>query len=330
MKNKLFIAVTIAAILLWVGCNQTCNKKVEENKPSPVELKLGWIFSGSYAPEALASKEFAKQNKIEIKLEPGGLGKDPLKLVGDNEFGVAASDEVLHAVDKGGDFVIIGLINYNSPACYISLEKYNIKTPKDLEGKTVGILPFGGTGLIYKILLKKNGIDETKIKEVTVYPDLKVFIAGKTHQVQPAFIYDETVTLDEQGIKYNVLEPKDFNVSFKGAVYFTTGNTVKNNPNLVQEFVNTMAAGVNGAINNPEKAIQALKEIAPDIDPSRELKVWRKGIEYYQGYNNQPLTSDLESWNDMITEMKSLGEIKGEIDLNTVLNFSFINRFYNM
>lgn len=323
MKN---LIITFAFLVGSISCN---NGGETNSKNKSTTLKLNWIYTGSFAPEALSAKEVASRNNLTLKLEPGGQGKDPLKLVGDNEFGAAAADEILRANDKGGQFVIIGVINYNSPACFLSLEKDNIRTPKDFEGKTIGILPFGSTGLVYKLLLKKAGVDALKLKEVTVYPDLKVFLSGKTHQVQPAFIYDETVSLDLQNIRYNVIEPKDYGVVFKGPCYFTTVNTVKNNPELVQAFINTVAQGMNEAIKNPERAIKALKEIAPDINEARELKVWRKGAPYYMGYNNQPLTSDTNSWHEMIEELKSFGEIKNEPDLSTVLNFKFVNKFYS-
>jgi len=327
MKNRFLIIVAVAALL--ASCNQSNNNQTTENKKLSTTLKLNWIFTGSFAPEAYAKDKFASTHNLDLTIEAGGLGKDPLKLVGDNEFGTAAADEVLRANDKGGDFVIIGLINYNSPACFISQQEKNIQTPKDLEGKTVGILPFGSTGLIYKIMLKKNNVDQSKIKEITVYPDLKIFLSGKSHDVQPAFIYDETVSLDLEGIKYNVLEPKSLGVLFHGPCYFTTRTTVEKNPELVQAFINTMADGVNGAIKSPSEAIKSLKKLSADVNEARELKVWEKGIEYYKGYNDKPLTSDMDSWNEMVKELMEFKEIKTASDLNKALNFSFIDKYYS-
>jgi NitT/TauT family transport system substrate-binding protein len=317
----------IIAIGLLSGCNNG-HKKNNNNEVYKTTLKLNWIFTGAYVSDALAKKEFAKANNLDLSIEQGGQGLDPLKLVKDNEFGAAAADEILRANDKGADFVIIGVINYDSPTCFISLEKENIKTPQDFVGKTVGLLPFGSTGIVYKLLLKKNNIDESKIKEVTVYPDLKVFVSGKTHQVQPAFVFDETVTLENEGIKFNVLEAKDWGVVYKGPCYFTTANTIKNNPQLVQAFINTIATGMNEAIKEPAKAVQALKELAPEINEKRELQMWGKAIPYYRGYNNQPLTSDVESWSAMVVELKGFNEIKNEPDLGKVLDFSFVDKYY--
>ncbi|HEY4325164.1 MAG TPA: ABC transporter substrate-binding protein [Mucilaginibacter sp.] len=324
MKTKITIALAI--LFLTIGC--TNHTKNATDSKLTTTLKLNWIFTGSFAPEAFSAKNYAAKNNLTLKLEPGGQGKDPLKLVKDNEFGAAAADEILHANDKGADFVIVGLINYDSPACFISQEKDNIKTPKDFEGKTVGILPFGSTGLIYKILLKKARVDESKIKEVSVYPDLKIFLTGHTHQVQPAFIYDETVSLDLLNVKYNIIEPAKYGVVFKGPCYFTTAKTVAENPALVKAFIATMAQGMNAAIARPVDAVKALKAVAPEINESRELKVWVKGAPYYRGHSNKPLTWDIDSWTNMVSELMAFKELKQTPNLNKTLNATFIDDYY--
>ncbi len=327
MKNKL--TLVLALILSIVVCSQCNKEKTTDNKKLSATLKLNWIYTGSFAGEVLGMKEYSAKNGLDLKIQPGGQGLDPIKLVGDNEFGTAAADEILSANDKGADLIIIGVINYNTPACFISKAGTNITKPQDLIGKKVGLLPFGSTGLVYKSLLKKNNIDESKITEITVSPDLKVFLTTNNHDVQPAFVYDETVSLDEQGIKYNILVPKDWGVNFKGPCYFTKRSTVEKNPELVQAFINTMADGWNATIANPEKAIQALKEVASDINSHRELKVLQKGIEFYKGYDNKPLASNVDSWNEMVNELKGFGVIKNDFNVNKSLNFSFIDRYYN-
>jgi len=291
-------------------------------------LKLNWIYTGSFAPEALAANDDKNEKGIKIRLEPGGQGKDPLKLVGNNEFGIAAADEILRANDKGGDFVIIGVVNHDSPACFLALEKDSISTPKDFEGKKIGILPFGSTGLIYKILLKKNGVDESKISELTVYPDLKIFTSGN-HNVQPAFIYDEPITLQNDGFKFSIIEPKDYGVSFRGPCYFTTRKTIEDNPNLVQSFIDAMIESIYLAIKKPQVAISALKKIDQTINEKRELSVWNAGIPYFTGFNNKPLSTKLDQWDEMLNEMVEFEELSSKPDITKVVNTSFVENYYN-
>lgn len=324
--KKLATMLLVLAVLV-IAFTQ-CNPKPQGDGLSTT-LRLNWIYTGSFAGEVLGQKEFAKKHNLALQIQPGGQGLDPIKLVGDGEFGTAAADEILAANDKGADLVIVGVINYDSPAAFASKAEDNIKSPKDFEGKKVGVLPFGSTGLVYKSLLKKNNVDATKITEQTVSPDLKLFLLGN-YNVQPVFAYDEPVTLESQGINYNLIEPRNFGVKFKGPCYFTRRSTVEKNPALVQAFVNTMADGWREAIKDPAKAIRALKEVSPTIDEGRERKVLEKGIPYYAGYQGRPLTSDIDSWREMVDDLKSFGIIKGDVDLNRVLNFSFINKHYEL
>lgn len=320
------IAITISAFLLW-GCPQ---KPTPQGEKMSASIRFGWIPSASFSGEIAGMKRFAANHNLDLKAEAGGPGLNSIQLVqtGQNTFGTLAADEVLAANDKGADFVIIGVINYISPGGFISLVDKNIKTPKDFEGKKVGLLPFGSTTLLYESMLKKNNVDKKKIQEITISPDMKPFLNG-SYDVHPVFVYDETVTLDQQGIKYNLIEPKNFGVKFKGPVYFCKRETLEKNPELVKAFIETMAEGWNYAINNPDAAIGMLKEFAPEINVEREKQVLAKAIPYYSSYNNQPINSDTESWNEMISELKSLNVIKNDVDLNKVLYLKYITDYYS-
>jgi len=280
MKNKTWIfsiiTIFVVAVLAWFFLGVDSKNVPESNIPK-ASLRFGWIPSASFSGEVIGAKLFAKKNNLDLSLEAGGPGLNPIQLVqaGQNTFGTIAADEVLAANDKGADFVIIGVINYYSPGGFVSLEKENITRPQDLVGKRVGLLPFGSTTLLYESLLRKNNIEKNKVKEIVVSPDLKPFLSG-SYDVHPVFVYDETVTLDMQGIKYNLIEPKDFGVGFKGPVYFCKRETLEKQPQLVQAFIKTMVQGWNYAIENRAEAIKLLKEFAPEIDEKREASVLEK------------------------------------------------------
>jgi NitT/TauT family transport system substrate-binding protein len=106
------------------SCNW--NKKTSKSEAS---LRLNWLTTCSFAGEVVGAEKFAEENSLKLKLDKGGPGLDPIKLVesGVNTFGVAGADLVLSANDKGGDFVIIGLVNYNSPGVWVSKAEKNIK-----------------------------------------------------------------------------------------------------------------------------------------------------------------------------------------------------------
>lgn len=293
------------------------------------KLYLNWIYSGAFAGEIVASNIEGHANGINIDLIEGGQGKDPLKLVKDNMFGIASADEIISAIDKGADYKIIGVVNDDNPTVFVSLIGSNIKTPYDFIGKRVGLLPYGSTGLIYQAMLDKLKIDRSKINEVVVTPDLKTFIVGKVNDVQPAFIFDEPVTLDELKVKYNTIIPKDYGVSYKGACYFTTSNTIVNNPELVKKFIFTMIKSWKYALNNPEKSISEMKKLSGSINEQREINVLNRGVKYYDDGKRHILDTNEDTWADMLNQLLIAKQINRVDIFSNYGDLSFVRKYYS-
>jgi ABC-type nitrate/sulfonate/bicarbonate transport system substrate-binding protein len=65
-------------------------------------------------------------------------------------------------------------------------------------------------------------------------------------------------SLDRQGVRYNLIESKNFGARLKGPVYFTARRLVEKQPGLVEAFLRTMVDGWRFALTNPERSIQLL------------------------------------------------------------------------
>lgn len=300
-------AVAAAGFLYW---RQYVQRSERPSELEQATVYLGWLYSGAYAGEALAARQFDEQFGLQITLQQGGIGLDPLRLIADETFGIAASDEVLKAIaNNGAPLAIVGVLNDDAPAAFAALASSGIRSPQDFVGRRVGILPFGSTRLIYNALLTATKVPRSQITEVPVSPDLRPFAAGTTHDVQPVYVYDEPVTLDQQGVKYNLILPKDYGVAFKGPVYFTTLATLERNPGLVSRFLSAMALGWRAAERSPETAISALKSLAPSIDAARELEVLRRALPYYFSPSRKLFDSDPESWQQMLQTLLDGGII---------------------
>lgn len=320
MKNIFFAA------LITCLCFSAC--KNQSGKLTKVSLRQEWFPTANYAGELFAMYETGKKYGLDIQLDAGADNIDPVKLVisGQNDFGIASSDRILTANENGAKLVVIGVANPNSPTCFISKADKNIKTPKDFENHIVGILTGTNTELIYKILKKKCGLDNSKIKEVEIPFDLATFVAGQ-YDVRPAFVYDEPVSLDLKGIKYNLIKPADYGVNFLGTVYFTTEETIKNKPEIVQSFVNALADGWNMAFKNPSQAIKYLKQYDKDIDTNRETLSLKKAIPYFKGDNGRVLTCNFNKWNEMVNSLKDLGILK-TLNLSETVDTAFTHNYY--
>jgi NitT/TauT family transport system substrate-binding protein len=293
-----FIAAAVS-FYLW---NNFTKDGVPTSRSTTVYL--GWLYSGAYAGEALAAQDLGAEFGINIALQQGGIGLDPLRLVVDGTFGIASADEVLKVIaNNDAPLGIIAVLNDDTPAAFATLKSSGIRTPKDFIGKRVGLLPFGSTRLIYLSLLTKLNIPRDKITEVNITPDLRPFVTGSTHDVQPVYTYDEPVTLEKQGIPYTLILPVDYGVQYKGPVYFTTLATIQKDPELVSRFLRATMAGWRVAAMNPERAIAALAVVSPTIDKVRELEVLRRALPYYVSPNRNLFDSDPATWQPMLTAL---------------------------
>jgi len=329
--KKGFYVFLIATILFW-GCGGGSKNRSSNNLDYKASLRLNWIPASSSVGEIVGMKNFAKNNSLDLKIEVGGAGLDPIKLIEAdvNTFGVVGADLVLSANDKGGDYVIIGLVSYDSPGVFLSKAEKNIKTIADIKPSTrIGELSGGNMIYLYEIFLKKAGlIRNVNFKPVSIPFEIKNFISSDNCDILPVFIYGQPSELDLLNIKYNIIEPRSLGISFKGLCYFCKRKTVNENPKLVQAFINTMIDGWYASIENPESAIKDLKEFDSSIQEDKELLGLKRGLEYFKGYKGKLLYTDTESWLEMINDMKELGFLKNEVDINNVLNMSFIENYY--
>ena len=292
-------------------------------------LRLGWIPSGSFAGEISGRDLFAEQFGLDLEIRPGGPGINTVSLVasGQDTFGTLSADEVFLANEAGADLVIIGVINDITPGAFVALEESGITSPTDFVGRTVGVLPFGSTTVLYEALLAATGVDRRQVTERTISPDLRPFLDG-VYEVHPVFIYDETVTLDELGVAFNVIRPQDYGIIFKGPVYFTRREVVDRQPELVEAFVRTMIEGWLHALENKEDAIDRLHRFDSAIDRSRELAVLQKGADYFRAFQGQPLSSDPASWVEMVDLLVQFDRLQAAPDLDRVLRLDWVKEHH--
>jgi len=325
MKFKLTLLMFCLVVALT-----SCNGGNPNGGVPSVSLREEWFPNAGFAGDLVASNKTAAANNLKIKVEPGAEDVDPVKLViaGSNDFGVAGADRVINANNKGADLVILGVINYKSPTAFISLKEKNITTPKDFENKVVGVMTGNNTEYVYRSLIKKSAVDAKKIKEVEAPFDLATFIS-KAYDVRPAFIYDELVSLDIQGIPYNVIKPEDYGVNFIGPVIFAKREFVTKNRETTQKFINAMCQGWKEALANPDEAIRYLKEYDRNIDADREKKSLIKGKDYFSGEEGKPLFLSSGRWQLFLKELVDLNLVPAEAQHANHFDNSFVTNFYS-
>src|SRR5712692_7226989 len=112
-----------------------------------VTLRLDWLFQGPNGGFMVAQdKGFYRDVGLNADIGPGKGSGSTAQLVASKatQFGFSDGFVVGLSGSRGMSIRTVGAIYRRNPTAVIVLAESDIKTPKDLEGKTVGI-PTGGT-----------------------------------------------------------------------------------------------------------------------------------------------------------------------------------------
>lgn len=286
-----------------------------------------WFANANFAGELVAMERTAPARGLALTVQEGSYEIDPIKLVlsGQAQFGVAGADKVLAANDKGAGLVIIGVINQDSPTCFLTLASSGITTPAEFKGRKVGVLTGTATEYVYRKMMVRAGVAPSTYTEVEAPFDLNTFVMG-VYDVRPAFIYDEPISLEMQGIAFNLIDPVEYGVQMMGPVYFTTRKTMQNQPGMVEAFVHAVAEGWETVLADPDLGIEALMRYAPKADAVRERKSLARGLDLFHGHDDQVLMADDAHIDGTGGALLELGIIKA-FDRNA-LDLRFVRSYH--
>ena len=138
-----------------------------------VTMRLDWLFQGPNAGFMVAhEKGFYEQAGLNVEIGPGKGSGSTAQLVASKatQFGFSDGFVVGAGVSKGMNIKMVAGIYRRNPTAVIVLEESDIRSPKDLEGKTIAG-PTGGTQFVqWPAFVKGCGLDGGKIRFTNVDP----------------------------------------------------------------------------------------------------------------------------------------------------------------
>jgi NitT/TauT family transport system substrate-binding protein len=168
MINRRSVAKSLGAGLLGAAAAPMFQvTSYGQGQPTKVTLALPWLPIGSYAAFIVARENgYWKSRGLDVDVSRGYGSADTTKKVGLGQFnyGDASFSVMIQTVAQGMDLVGLGLHMQVSPLAVFTLKKSGIKTPKDLEGKTVGATPTTGDFHLFPAFAKATGIDRSQVK----------------------------------------------------------------------------------------------------------------------------------------------------------------------
>ena len=224
---------------------------------SPVTLQLKWRhqfqFAGYYVAQV---KGYYREAGLAVNIKEIVPGQNPITEVcsGRAQFGISDSELAL-ARGQGRPVVALATIFQHSPLVLLVRAGGDIRIPKDLEGRRLGLQPWETELLAY---LRRQGVDLSKVYTVERDFTPDDLIRGKVDALS-GYVTDETYDLEKARIPYFAFTPREGGVDFYGDTLFTSRQELDRHPRQVEAFRQASLKGWNYALEHPEEAIRIIQ-----------------------------------------------------------------------
>ena len=237
---------------------------------TPLTFQLNWTAGGANAGFAAAVAEgFYKAAGLDVKLVEGNGSGNTAQLVANGRSEIAYADAVAvsQLIAKGAPMKVISTVYQSNPNAVLALKKMNIKSPKDLIGKKVGVPAGSSQTTMLPLFLKANGLKESEVNLINMPPTSMVasLLQGQVDAILGS-IDAYQIQLEAQGATLDVYRFADYGVPTVSTSIFASNAYLAANKDLVKRFVEASLKGWVFAIDNPERSVKALKTVFPNVN----------------------------------------------------------------
>jgi putative hydroxymethylpyrimidine transport system substrate-binding protein len=223
------------------------------------------VHAGIY--RALAAGYYRREG-IDLRVVTPSATTDTLKLIDAHsaQFGLADGSDVAGLIAAGGDAQAVMAIVQRPLGGLIALASEHLRSPADLQGRTVGITGVPSDTAVLDTEVRHAGGDPAKVHVVTVgFNGPQALVAGRIAAFT-GFIPDEGVTLRASGHPITAFAlDRNGGPAYPGLVAFTTRRLIASDPGLVRGFVAATVHGYEDTLADPARSLAELLRANPSL-----------------------------------------------------------------
>lgn len=186
---------------------------------------------------------------------------------GNATFGYVEGGALVKAFATGLPSKSVALAFAKPPLGYAYTKDTGVKTPKDLEGKTYGAVPFSATFQFGPAFAEANGIDVSKVPGVNVEPGSSIQLAAtmKVDSIDAA-VGEEDFLLIKAGRDAATFGLAEYGLNDVGHAIVATTMTIQQKPEMVRRFLDATLPGQRLKKRNQGDALESFAKLNPDSD----------------------------------------------------------------
>ncbi len=268
------LAGLLAAVLAGCGgaggTGSSASSTAARARPlRPATLILDFVPNAVHAGiyRALAAGYYREQG-IDLRVVTPSATTDTLKLIDAHsaQFGLADGSDVAGLIAAGGDARAVMAIVQRPLGGLIASASEHLRSPADLQGRTVGITGVPSDTAVLDTEVRHAGGDPRRVHVVTIgFAGGQALVAGRIAAFT-GFIPDDGVQLQVSGhpIAAFALD-RNGGPAYPGLVAFTTRGLIAADPALVRGFVAATVHGYEDTLADPARSLRELLAANPTL-----------------------------------------------------------------
>jgi NitT/TauT family transport system substrate-binding protein len=324
-KHQMIAGVLLLA-LLTSGLLAACKTPVPE--PDKVSVRLKWLHMVQFAGHYVAQQEgyYADAN-LEVTLESVDFEQQVAidkVLAGENDFGIAAAEELVIARSEGKTVRALAVIFRISANVLLVTPESGIKSPHDFIGQKVALSP-GGPQIIYAAMMDRLGLDRSQVEEVPV-TTWDLWECWEAAPVCPNYATNGPVILRLAGEDFVLIWPGDYGVSWYGDILFTSEQMMAEQPEVVERFVQATLRGWQQAVEQPDLAVEATLAYDEQLDEAFQSEAMLAAVPLVDTGGAPIGWMDAAVWQGIHDTLLDQGIISSPVDLDLVYTNEFMEK----
>src|SRR6478672_10603462 len=220
----------LAAALLLAGLAGCGGGGAEPGAPEGASLVLDFtpnaVHSGIYAAQA---EGFYADEGVELTIHQPGESTDAPKLLaaGRTDFAILDIHDLGIARERGFDLVGVMPLVQRPLAAVIARRESGIRSPRELEGRTVGVTGLPSDEAVVDSEVSADGGDPSRVDEVTIGFNAVSALAAGRIDAATGFWNAEGVALVRRGVPVRIFKVDRFGAPpYPELVLTTSGRTL--------------------------------------------------------------------------------------------------------
>ncbi|MDK2955747.1 MAG: hypothetical protein PWQ57_1243 [Desulfovibrionales bacterium] len=317
-RNTILRVPLLAVFFAFAACVLLPAAQVRaQDTPVHVNLQLRWRhqfqFAGYYAAKEMG---YYHQAGLSVTILERDKNQDPVQeiLEGRAQFGVSNAEIMLHKL-RGDPIVLLAATFQHSPLALVARTERGIREPRHLKGRAIKMTSHPRDAEI-QAMLRNAGVSMDEIELAEGEVGLEDYRNPRIDAIS-AYITNEPFFLEQEGLNYRVISPRDYGVDFYGDCLFTSEEEARAHPKIVAAFTKASLKGWAYAMAHPEEVIDMIlahynpnktrehlqyeaekmrRLILPDLVPigSSNRERWRQIALTFTDLNMAPRSEDLD------------------------------------